>query len=134
MGFIAGWKLPKNIFMHSADRRMLWEVEPLCISPLRVSGKNSGVRMNSALTGFLTVFGAFHVLLATVPVVDTLKAPISVKSKIFWCLFLILLPFIGVAVFHFRYRKSLFQGKAYEISAAEERARSGTLAPRDHDQ
>ena len=89
--------------------------------------------MDSALVGFLVVFGAFHILLVAVPITNTLQAPISVKSKIFWCLFLIFLPLIGVAIFHFKYRASLFRGKTYEISAAEERARSGTLAPRDDD-
>jgi hypothetical protein len=89
--------------------------------------------MDSALIGFLVVFGAFHILLVAVPIMNTLRAPISLKSKIFWCLFLIFLPLIGVAIFHFKYRASLFRGKTYEISAAEERARSGTLAPRDED-
>ena len=89
--------------------------------------------MESALIGFLVVFGAFHVLLVAVPIINTFQASISGKSKLFWILFLILLPLIGVAIFHFRYRASLFHGKTYEISAAEERARSGTLAPRDDD-
>ena len=89
--------------------------------------------MSSALTGFLIVFGAAHFVLIVIPVINTLQASISGKSKIFWCLFLIFLPLVGVLIFHFRYRASLFQGKTYEISAAEERARSGTLAPRDDD-
>ncbi len=89
--------------------------------------------MDSALIGFSIVSGAFHLLLVVLPVMYTLKAPISLESKIFWCLFLMLLPLIGVLIFHFRYRASLFHGKTYEISAAEERARSGTLAPRDND-
>lgn len=89
--------------------------------------------MDSALIGFLIVFGAFHLLLVVPPIMNTFKASISAKSKIFWCLFLMLLPLIGVLIFHFRYRASLFHGKTYEISAAEERARSGTLAPRDDD-
>jgi len=90
--------------------------------------------MSNALTGFMVFFGVSHCLLITIPILNTLQASLSAKSKLFWCLFLLLLPLAGVAIFHFRYRSSLFQGKAYEISAAEERARSGTLAPRDHDQ
>ena len=91
------------------------------------------VGISSAWVGFLIVFGAIHALLIAVPVTNTLQASISWKSKLFWCLFLLLLPLIGVAIFHFRYKASLFRGKAYEISAAEERARSGTLSPGDDD-
>lgn len=89
--------------------------------------------MTKELIGFLTLFGIAHFLLIAIPIIDTLQASISWKSKIFWCLFLLFIPLLGVAIFHFRYKTSLFQGKVYEISAAEERARSGTLAPRDHD-
>jgi hypothetical protein len=89
--------------------------------------------VNSALIGFLGVFGFLHLLLVAIPVARTVRAPISGKSKLFWCVFLIVLPFIGIALFHFRFKSSLFQGQAYEISAAEERARSGTLAPDDRD-
>jgi hypothetical protein len=89
--------------------------------------------MSTALTGFLIVFGVAHFVLIVIPIINTLQAPISGKSKVFWCLFLIFLPLVGVLIFHFRYRTSLFQGKTYQISAAEEQARSGTLAPRDHD-
>jgi len=89
--------------------------------------------MSKELIGFLTLFGIAHLLVVAVPIVDTLQASISRKSKIFWCLFLLFIPLLGVALFHFRYKTSLFQGKVYEISAAEERARSGTLAPRDDD-
>lgn len=45
-----------------------------------------------------------------------------------------LLPVLGVAIMHFRYKIGLFNGKAYEVSSAEERARSGTLALDDRDQ
>jgi hypothetical protein len=89
--------------------------------------------MDKTLIGFLVVFGVSHLLLVAIPITKTLQASIPGKSKLFWCLFLVLLPFIGVTIFHFRYRVSLFQGESYEISAAEERARSGTLAPRDDD-
>lgn len=90
--------------------------------------------MSNAITGFMVIFGVSHCLLVAIPIANTLQASISARSKLFWSLFLLLLPLAGVAIFHFRYRSSLFQGKTYEISAAEERARSGTLAPRDHDQ
>ena len=89
--------------------------------------------MSSALVGFLVVFCVCHMLLVMAPITNTLQSPISRNSKIFWCLFLIFLPVVGVCVFHFRYRASRFSGKAYERSAAEERAASGTLAPRDDD-
>jgi len=89
--------------------------------------------MDKAMLGFLIVFGFIHFLLVAVPVVNTLKASISTTSKIAWCGLLVLLPFIGAAIMHFRYRIGLFQGEVYEISAAEERARSGTMAPHDHD-
>ena len=72
--------------------------------------------MDKALTGLLGVFGIFHLLLVVVPVTTTLRASISAKSKILWCAFLVLLPFIGVAVFHFRFRTSLFLGRPWEPS------------------
>jgi len=87
--------------------------------------------MDNVLIGFLVILIPIHVLLIWIPITSTLRATISAKSKILWCGFLLFLPLLGVAVFHFNYRTSLFQGKVYEISAAEERARSGTLAPRD---
>lgn len=89
--------------------------------------------MDNAFIGFLVIFIPLHVLLIMIPITRTLRAGISAKSKILWCGFLLLIPLIGVALFHFKYRTSLFQGKLYEVSAAEERARSGTLAPRDDD-
>jgi len=89
--------------------------------------------MDKALVGFLIVFGSIHFLLVAIPVINTLKANISTNSKIAWCALLLLLPFIGAAIMHFRYKIGLFHGDVYEISAAEERARSGTMAPHDHD-
>ena len=89
--------------------------------------------MNSALLGFLGIFIPIHVLLIVIPISNTLRAAISAKSKMLWCGFLLLVPVFGAAVFHFKFRTGLFQGKAYEVSAADERARSGTLAPRDDD-
>ena len=89
--------------------------------------------MSNTFTGILVLFGITHFVLVVVPIVNTLQTSLPWKSKLLWTLFLLVLPFVGVATFHFRYRSSLFQGKGYEVSAAEERARSGTLAPRDHD-
>jgi hypothetical protein len=70
--------------------------------------------MSKAIIGFLAVAGAFHLILIIMPVMRTLGASISAKSKLIWCAFLVLLPFVGVAVFHFRFKLSLYQGKAYE--------------------
>jgi len=89
--------------------------------------------MSNALIGFLFVFGVFHLLLVAIPIMSVFQATISVKSKIAWCGVIVLLPFIGVAIMHIRYGTGLFQGKNYEVSAADERARSGTLTPGDHD-
>lgn len=89
--------------------------------------------MSDALTGFLIWIGIIHFFLVLIPVIGTIKSKISVQSKLAWCLFLLLLPLIGVAVFHFYFRSSVFRGKVHEISAEEERSRSGTMAPRDHD-
>jgi hypothetical protein len=89
--------------------------------------------MDNVLIGFLVILIPIHVLSIWIPITSTLQATISAKSKLLWCGFLLFLPLLGVAVFHFKYKTSLFQGKVYEISAAEERARSGTLAPHDDD-
>jgi len=70
--------------------------------------------MANALTGFLVVFGILHLLLVVIPITTTLRASISGKSKLLWCVFLVLLPLIGVALFHFRFRTSLFLGKTWE--------------------
>jgi glucan phosphoethanolaminetransferase (alkaline phosphatase superfamily) len=72
--------------------------------------------MDKALIGFLVIFMILHLLLVVVPITTTLRANISGKSKILWCAFLALLPFIGVALFHFRFRSSLFLGKTWEPS------------------
>ena len=89
--------------------------------------------MNKPLIGFLAVVGIVHLFLIVIPLKDTLRASISTKSKVAWCLFLILLPIIGAFVFHRWFRSGAYQGKNYEISAADERARSGTLSPDDND-
>jgi hypothetical protein len=88
--------------------------------------------MTKALIGFLAVIGIVHLFLIVIPVKDTLQASISIKSKVFWCSFLILLPIIGAFFFHRLFKSGAYQGKNYEISAAEERARSGTLSPDDN--
>lgn len=89
--------------------------------------------MSKALIGFLAVLGIAHLFLIVFPVKDTLQAPISARSKAAWCLFLVLLPIIGAFVFHRWFKSGAYQGKQYEISPAEERARSGTLSPDDKD-
>ena len=87
--------------------------------------------MENSTLGMLVFAGCVHVLLVVVPLLHTLRAPISASSKIGWCLFLLLIPFVAVAIFHFCFRASLFRGESWDISAADERARSGTLAPDD---
>lgn len=89
--------------------------------------------MDKALTGFLGVFGILHLLLVVVPVTTTLRASISGKSKILWCAFLVLLPFIGVAVFHFRFRTSLFLGRTWEPSPHDLGARKPHHSSNDRD-
>lgn len=89
--------------------------------------------MDNALIGFLAVIGILHLFLVAVPLKDTLRAPISAQSKLAWSLFLLLLPLVGAFVFHRLFRSGAYQGENYEISAAEERARSGTLAPDERD-
>ena len=89
--------------------------------------------MDKAIVGFLIVFGFLHLLLIVVPINTTLRASISVKSKIFWCVFLVILPFVGVAFFHFRFRSSLFMGKPYEPSSHDLGVRNPTDSPNDKD-
>lgn len=72
--------------------------------------------MTKALIGFLIVLGILHLLLVVVPITTTLRSSISGKSKVLWFAFLLLLPFIGVALFHFRFRTSLFLGKTWDPS------------------
>jgi len=89
--------------------------------------------MSKAWIGFLGILLVFHVLLIAIPIANTLRAAISAKSKALWCGFLILFPLLGAGVFHFKFRASLFLGKKYERSAAEERASSGTFSLDDRD-
>ena len=87
--------------------------------------------MSKEWIGVLAVLGAFHLVLVVVPIVEVFKSKLSFESRLAWSLFLLLTPFLGVGLFHFRYRSSLFRGEGWNISAADERARSGTLAPDD---
>lgn len=74
--------------------------------------------MRKELIGFLTLVGGVHLVLVFIPDTNTLRSP-SRLNKLFWCAFLVLLPFVGAYVFHRRFRSSLFHGKPYQISAAE---------------
>lgn len=74
--------------------------------------------MSNALKGILILVAILHFILIVVPVLETLYASISKKSKMFWCAFLILLPFAGAAIFHFRYRASLFQEDSHTTKRA----------------
>ena len=87
--------------------------------------------MSKEWIGVLALLGVCHLVLVVVPIVETMKSKLSLESRLAWSLFLLLTPFIGVALFHFHYRVSLFRGEGWNISAADERARSGTLAPDD---
>jgi hypothetical protein len=87
--------------------------------------------MTKALIGFLAEIGIVHLFLVVIPLKDTIQSTISIKSKVFWCSFLIFLPVIGAFVFHRLLKSGAYQGKNYEISAAEERARTGSLSPDD---
>ncbi len=89
--------------------------------------------MDKAIVGFLIVVGFLHLLLIVVPINTTLRASISVKSKILWCVFLVILPFIGVGFFHFRFRSSLFLGKPYEPSPRDLGVRNPPDSPNDKD-
>ena len=74
--------------------------------------------MSNAIKGVLILIAITHFMLIVIPIVNTLYASISRKSKMFWCAFLIFLPFVGVALFHFRYRVSLFQEESHETKRA----------------
>ena len=89
--------------------------------------------MDKALIGFLGLFGILHLLLVVVPITTTLRATISSKSKILWCAFLAFLPFIGVALFHFRFRTSLFLGKTWDPSPHDLGARNPNDSTNDRD-
>ena len=91
--------------------------------------------MSNALKGILIVFGIAHLLLVVIPVLNTLYASISAKSKLLWCSFLLLVPFIGVALFHFRYKVSMFQDESHETKRAiieAERQKHSQYGNNDH--
>jgi len=89
--------------------------------------------MDKALIGFLIIFGILHLLLVVIPITTTLRATISGKSKILWCAFLVFLPIIGAALFHFRFRTSLFLGKTWEPSPHDLGVRNPHDSPNDRD-
>lgn len=89
--------------------------------------------MDSAIIGFLVLFGIVHLLLIAIPVGTTLHSPISMQSKLLWCAFLIFLPIVGAALFHYRYRTGLFHGKPYEPSAHDLGAGNWRDSPDDRD-
>lgn len=89
--------------------------------------------MDSALTGFLFLFGIVHLLLISVPIGMVFRSRISLVSKVLWCTFLLALPFAGAAYFHFRYRSSLFLGKTYDPSAHDLGARNWSDSPDDRE-
>ena len=89
--------------------------------------------MDKSLIGALVFFGFWHLYLVLVPVRNVMRARISLQSRLFWSAVLLFIPFLGVAVMHFFYGTGLLHKGGYELSAAEERARSGTLAPDDRD-
>ena len=89
--------------------------------------------MDKAIIGFLIIFGILHLLLVVIPIATTLRATISGKSKILWCAFLVFLPFIGVALFHFRFRTSLFLGKTWEPSPHDLGVRNPHDSTKDRD-
>ena len=83
--------------------------------------------MSSALIGALIFVGAIHLLLIAAPLLNTWQSGISLFSKFVWSLFLLSLPLLGVAVFHWFFKATGFQGPAFENSVEDERAKSGTL-------
>ena len=74
--------------------------------------------MSNALKGILIVIAIAHFFLIVVPITNTLCASISKKSKLAWCAFLLFLPFVGAAIFHFRYRDSIFQEEDHKTKRA----------------
>jgi len=90
-------------------------------------------KMNNTILGVLVFFGFWHLFLIVIPLRNVVRAKISVNSRIAWCALLVFIPFIGVILMHFLYGTGLFHRTLYEVNSADERARSGTLAPDDYD-
>lgn len=88
--------------------------------------------MDSALIGILFLVAIIHAVLVVIPLIHTMRAPISIRSKLAWSVFL-LLPFIGVLYFHKRFRSSLFLGKAYRPRSQDMGAPPSGFSRRDHD-
>ena len=89
--------------------------------------------MDNTILGVVVFFGFWHLFLIAIPLRNVLRAKISAPSKIAWCAILVLTPFLGVVIMHFLYGTGLFYRSLYQVSSTDERARSGTLAPRDDD-
>ena len=89
--------------------------------------------MDSTTIGILVFFGFWHLFMIAIPLRNVMRAKISPPSRIVWCAILILIPFLGVVIMHFLYGTGLFYRSLYQVSSADERARSGTLAPRNDD-
>lgn len=87
--------------------------------------------MDRTILGIVVFFGFWHLFLIAIPLRNVLRTRISTPSKIAWCAILVLIPFLGVVIMHFLYGTGLFYRSLYQVDAASERARSGTLAPRD---
>ena len=84
--------------------------------------------MSSEMIGFLVVFAIVHALLITLPIMDVIKAPFPLKSKLLWPLILLLLPLVGIGFYRLLYKSSLAQSERYEVNVTDLRARSGTLS------
>lgn len=74
--------------------------------------------MSNAFKGILILIAISHLILIVIPVLETLYSSITKKNKMFWCAFLIFLPFVGAAIFHFRYRSSIFQEDSHTTKRA----------------
>ena len=57
--------------------------------------------MSNALKGVLILIAVSHFMLIIIPVLNTIYASISIKSKAFWCAFLIFLPLLELVFFTF---------------------------------
>ena len=91
------------------------------------------VYMDSLILGILLVFGIPHLILIAVPLGTVRKSSISFKSKLTWAGFLIFLPFLGAAIFHFKFRSGLYSGEIWEPSAHDLGARNPEFHQKDKD-
>ena len=91
--------------------------------------------MSSAVKGVLILLAIVHLFLILIPLMNTLQSSISRRSKLFWSAFLLLLPFVGAAIFHFFFRASVFQEESHETKRAyieAERKRHSLYGNDDH--